>query len=58
LKLVWNGLKGSEENRKKATLDSVAAMSFYSTRQGSYKKTQGSTCGPEVVGTLLQYLGY
>jgi hypothetical protein len=55
---VLNGPKGNEENRKKATLDSVAAMSFYSTRQGSYKKTQGSTCGPEVVGTLLQYLGY
>jgi hypothetical protein len=39
---------------KRAFLESVIYPSFYSTREGSYKKTQGSTCGFDVVGTLLQ----
>jgi hypothetical protein len=49
---------GVELAPKRSCLDSVAALSFYSTRQGSYKKTRGLTCGPKVVGTLLQHLGY
>jgi hypothetical protein len=43
---------------KRACLESVSAPSFYSTRQGNYKKAQGAICGPEVVETLLQHLGY
>jgi hypothetical protein len=46
------------ESLKRACLDSVAAMSFYSSRQSSYKKTRSPTCDPKVVGTLLQHLGY
>jgi hypothetical protein len=36
----------------------VAALFFYSIRQGNYKKTRGLTCGPVVIGTLLHHLGY
>jgi hypothetical protein len=46
------------ESLERVCLDSVATLSFYSTRKGSYEKTRGPTCGPEVVGTLLQHLGY
>jgi hypothetical protein len=38
----------------------MATRSFYSTRSGSYTKTQGPTSGPEVVGNWypIQQLGY
>jgi hypothetical protein len=37
---------------QRACPDSVVAPSFYSTMQGSYKKTRSPTCGPEVIETL------
>jgi hypothetical protein len=54
--LLWVEL--SWDSLKRACLDLMAALSFYSTRQGSYKKICGPTCGPEVVEIWLQHLGY
>jgi hypothetical protein len=43
---------------ERACLESVSTLSFYTSRQGSYKMTRGPTCGTEVVGTLVQHLVY
>jgi hypothetical protein len=46
------------ELAQKSMYESAACRSFYRTRSGSYNETRDPTSGAEVVGTLLQQLGF